>query len=103
MPTDQKSSSYEITLKKAAPSVVIEKMAELGLKQGPWIQQILTGNEVAVEGGRVIRPEQILDYSRCIETKLLVLDLVDESYIDLLDTVIDKTDSSIQVRDNLIY
>lgn len=97
LPVDQKASSYEITLKKQAPNFLVERMAELGVKQGPWIQQVIKGNTVTLEDGRVIKPEQVLDYSRCVEKKLIVLDLPDESYIDLLDTVVDKTDSSIQV------
>lgn len=83
-------------MKKCAPKFLNEKIAEKDIKPGPWIRELKEGRSVTLDGV-LYNPDEFLDHSNSIQSKLLVLDLPNKSCIHQLDTLIDRTDRKMQV------
>ncbi|RNA44962.1 ribonuclease mitochondrial [Brachionus plicatilis] len=80
----QKSEcSYLVTVKKSEPNVQVEKLATFGVTPGPWIRDLKNGIEYNKDG-IVIRPNDVLDYSLCVEKKILFIDCVDKESFELI-------------------
>jgi hypothetical protein len=46
--------SYLLTIPKPLPNIDIDKLKALGVKQGPWVNEIIKGNDVTLENNRYI-------------------------------------------------
>lgn len=46
--------SYLLTIPKPLPNIDVDKLKALGVKQGPWVNEIIKGNDVTLENNRYI-------------------------------------------------
>ena len=44
--------SYLLTVPKPLPNIDVDKLKALGVKQGPWVNEIIKGNDVTIENNR---------------------------------------------------
>lgn len=94
---EKMTNSYQIVIKKIAPSFIPDKMYEQGLQPGMWVKKMIRGEAHTLPSGQVLDPKDFLDHSLCVEKKIIVLDIPDKSYIEMFDSTINKNDEEIKV------
>ncbi|XP_060580686.1 zinc phosphodiesterase ELAC protein 2-like [Ruditapes philippinarum] len=77
---------YIVRLKELPRKIDSKKLAALKTPSGPWIKQLINGEEVTLPDGRIIKPNDVLLEKGSNLGPILVLDCPTEDYVDPLIT-----------------
>lgn len=75
------STSYVIHFKPIRGKFLVQKANELGLPKGRLYQTLASGEEVTLEDGTIIKPEQVLSAPRMFQS-IVVLDVPSKDFLE---------------------
>lgn len=76
--------SYLFTILKPEPNLLVDRLKKYELKPGPWMRDLKNGLDFKTPSGEVIKASDVLDFSNCIERKILFLDCSKKESIEFL-------------------
>jgi len=76
--------AYQIELKMPFPKMSIDKLIALKVPAGKARAQLKKGEEVVLDDGRLIKPEEVLDHVAAEKIKIMILDCADEKYLNFV-------------------
>lgn len=109
----QSSTCYEIIINPIRGKFKVQEAIKLGVPKGPLFAKLSKGDEITLEDGTVVKPEQVLEKERAFG-KILIIDIPNDSYLDSMVTHFTKydddnlgcvyyfLDDEVTINDNLI-
>ena len=98
-PASVNTHSYSITLKKELPLFNVQVLDKYNLEPGNWIKKLKDGllDSITLDDGTVLKAEQLLDFSKVEEKKVLFLDVPGKEFVRPLVESIDQNDAAIKI------
>lgn len=75
------STCYEVIINPIRGKFKVQEAIKLGVPKGPLFAKLSKGEEITLENGTVIKPEQVLEKERTFG-KILIIDIPNDSYLD---------------------
>ena len=90
---EHESTCYEICFNPIRGKFRVDEAIKLGVPKGPLFAKLSRGEDVTLDDGTIIKPEQVLEKERTFG-KVLIVDIPNDSYLDSMILYFDKYDTN---------